>query len=494
VSSDPIAAARALLPWWIPWANVLIAVPAAAVIAGVSTWVTAAIATRPLKRARKAGALSSDEAARLNYPFTHSIWRNRVAMVVLIPAAAALFGDELAYVPCLGVVGMAAVVAIFVSGWVARRFRKDEKLNKPTRVQRLKAIGFLAIWFCRLPLVLAMLLLVGPAPDVRSWLVAGLAFVAFVSLWFGGMTWLMRVTRIVRPGSERLLAAVRTAAARCGTRVPAAFEIDLPIVNAFAFPTSGIIVATRSALAHLDDAELTAICTHEVAHLTEGAWMVVGRHAGDIALLMLGTNRLLADRVGLVPLLLLDIAVALPAAVLVKLVASHGERRADAIAHRAEPEPAVYLRALEKLHRENGIPLSLSKHAGARRGLLRRLFGTGGTHGSYADRAASLGAAPPADATPPSRSRAFTARLAGAVAGALGVAAMVVLSFAASMWSLDEPAAGRTLRLALGNSVTYDLGQLATEWESAGRGADAAALLAARDELARRSSGDGERR
>ena len=481
--SGPITAARALLPWWIPWANLFVAIPAAALIAGVSTWVTAAIAIAPLRRAEKAGALASEERVRLQYPYTRSVGRNRIAASILIPLSVALFGDDLAYVSRSGLIGLTAVVAIFVSGWVARRLRPFEVVPRPKGVQRWKALGFLAIWFCRLPLVLAMLLMTKTASDVQTWLVIASCFAAFVAFWFGGMTWLMRVTHVVRPGPPRLLTGARVAAERNSTPLPAVFEIDLPIANAFAFPTSHAIVATRGLLDLLDDAELASVCTHEAAHLTEGPWMVAGRHAGDIALIVLGLSPLVVDRTGLLTAVAGDFAVVVVAALLVKLVASHGERRADAIAHRAEPLPDVYLRALEKLHRVNGVPLALSKRGGMQRGVLRRLFGSGGSHGSFTERAVALGAAVPSDAKPPSRARTLSARLAGAGVGAIGTVGVVLLSFLTSTWSIEEEGGDRMVALALGGNVGYPLAQLAAEAIHAGRVDDAVKFLAARAEI-----------
>jgi Zn-dependent protease with chaperone function len=483
VSSDPIAAARALLPWWVPWGNLGAAVAAAALIAGISTWVTAAIATRPLRSAEKRGALDEDERARLGYPFRRAIWRHEVAALLFIPAATALLGDDLAYLPRSVVVVAAAVVTLVVSGWVARRFAPAEMRARATPARRRRALAFVAIWFCRLPLVLALLWLLGPELDAMRVILAALVAALYVSLWFGSVTWLMRVTRLAKPGSARLVAAARVAAERCAIRLPTLLEIDLPIANLFAFPTSHAIVATSGAVALLDDAELAAICTHEASHLSEGRRMVVGRHAGDAALLFLSTNRLLLDRFGLVPLLALDCAATFVALVVVKLVASHGERRADAIAHGAEPELEGYLRALEKLHRANGLPLALATQATARRGLLSRIFGRGGAHGSFADRAAALGETAPAGAAPPSRLRPLMARLAGAAVGTLGVLAVAMLAFVSFVGSRDPDSRLLEVSLALGNDVELDLHRLASQWIVAGRIDDGATLLAARAEL-----------
>jgi hypothetical protein len=225
------------------------------------------------------------------------------------------------------------------------------------------------------------------------------------------------------------------------------------------------------------------MCTHEVAHLTEGRWMGAGRHVGDVALLTLGMSQILAGAIGFWPTVALDVGAALVATSVAKLVAAHGERRADAIAHRTDPAPEVYLRALEKLHREGGIPLALSHHASGRRGLLHRLFDPGGSHGSFSDRAVALGAAAPAGVKPPSRARAVAARFAGTFSVAFGVALIVMLSFISSAWITDLPLPGPRVRLAFSSDVGHELAELAAEWKEEGRSDDALTLLAARAEI-----------
>jgi hypothetical protein len=258
---------------------------------------------------------------------------------------------------------------------------------------------------------------------------------------------------------------------------PAAFELDAPLATAFALPASRCVVVTTRTLEFLDERELASICTHEVAHLTEGRLAGAGRNAIDLLLLSIAFFRPIVLGIGLSPAAGLVLTAYVVALVVGRFTVARGEARADAIAHAAEGDGVVYLAALEKLHREAGHPLSMTKHAHGRRGFLRMVFGRGGVHGSFAERAAALGAEPPLDARPPSRWRGLVARLAGVGVLAATVATLIVVNLRNFGWPLHGDVGDPVTYLALGGDLSAGLVSYAPELAREGRRDEAVRAL-----------------
>ncbi|HET6163497.1 MAG TPA: M48 family metalloprotease [Planctomycetota bacterium] len=476
MTDSPVAAVRALLPWWAPWGNLLLCVPVGAVASTLAAWVAWVIATGPLRKALRAGALDPQERARLEHPYHRSVVPVRIGSGLLFGTTSLLFVNELSRVPAALLFVVVAAASWWAPSLVLRR-RRDPAKPRATWKQRARVVALLLFLYLRLPLTVAMCAAIGFELDATAWIAIAVGGLAFVVHWTLGIGFLLRALRIVRPASERLRAAVALAAERCKTRVPAAFELDAPLAAAFALPASRCVVVTTRTLEFLDERELASICTHEVAHLTEGRLAGVGRNAIDLLLLSIAFFRPIVLGIGLLPAAGLVLAAYVVALVVGRFTVARGEARADAIAHAAESDGVVYLAALEKLHHEAGHPLAMTKHVHGRRGFLRMVFGRGGVHGSFAERAAALGAEPPRDARPPSRWRGLVARLAGVGVLAATTATLLVVNFSNFGWPLHGDVGDPVTYLAFGGDLSAGLVSYAPELVRQGRRDDAVRAL-----------------
>jgi len=477
VTDSPVAAARALLPGWVPWGNLLLCVPVAAVASTLATWVASAIATGPLRKALRAGALDPQERARLEHPYFRSVVPVWIGSGLLFGTTSLLFGNEISRIPQAVVFGIVAMVSWATPSLVLRRRRRDPAKPSATWKQRARVVALLLLLYFRVPLTVAMCTAIGFELDATAWVAIVLGMLFFAAHWTVGIGFLLRALRIVRPASERLRAAVALAAERCRTRAPAAFELDAPLAAAFAMPASRCVVVTTRTLEFLDERELAALCTHEVAHLTEGRLAGLGRNSIDFLFLSIAFFRPIVLHAGLLPAVGIALVLYVLALLVVRFTAARGEARADAIAHATEGDGGVYLTALEKLHREAGHPLAMTKHAHGRRGFLRMVFGRGGVHGSFAERAAALGADPPRDARPPSRWRGLVARLAGVGVLAATAATLLGMSFGSFGWPLHGDVDDPMTYLAFGGDLSAGLVSYAPDLVREGRRDDAVRAL-----------------
>ncbi len=201
----------------------------------------------------------------------------------------------------------------------------------------------------------------------------------------GGMT-VLRITGMLRPAPERLRAIVAATARRVGVRTPPVEVLGVPMATALAVPLwGGRILVTDAAVAVLGDDELSAVCAHELSHLSEPLRVVVARLLfglrGVLVLVVMLlatslTDRLFEFETGLALCVVAEF-VLLGALVLYTRLHRRMEIRADEMAHQYEAGPGTYARALEKLHEVSLIPAALGARPGAYPDLHDRLIGAG---------------------------------------------------------------------------------------------------------------------
>jgi Zn-dependent protease with chaperone function len=260
-------------------------------------------------------------------------------------------------------------------------------------------------------LVLFALLACFPSTfDARALALLVVGAVALALFAWGGGLSVARAVGLARRRSARLAAVVERAAARVGTRPRAVYELSALFANALAFPLSKRLAFTDGALAALDDEELTAVCAHELAHLTEPPRLVLGRVAPLALVLALPLARLISSAEGLIAFEAAFVAAALVAGLGRRL--SRGlEGRADELARAHEGEPGAYARALAKIYEVNLVPPVLG--------------GKGATHPHLYDRLEAAGSPPGYERPPPPPSRLFArSALATLLLAALGCAAL----------------------------------------------------------------------
>jgi Zn-dependent protease with chaperone function len=162
-------------------------------------------------------------------------------------------------------------------------------------------------------------------------------------------------------GDNRLQGIVTAAAEGMNLQVPKTFLLDVPMANAMALPVTRELIFTSRLMEISSDDEVSSICTHELAHLTESKRVVFLRVIGSLVWFPILFIRPLLHAYG--PAGLLVLLVSLAARALFRMLSRRMERRADNMATEQQGDSGVYARALEKLYRDNQIPaVNASRH------------------------------------------------------------------------------------------------------------------------------------
>lgn len=169
---------------------------------------------------------------------------------------------------------------------------------------------------------------------------------------------LYSLSGMATPAGPRLRGIVAAASEKTGVAVRSTWELDRLYANALAWPTVGELGFTKRLLAVCPDDEVEAVCRHEIGHLTESRWAVLGRIAGAFIFVPWIFVRPVLNEGREWAFLLMFSATWL-------LWLARGrffrtlEHRADQAARPSDADGAVYARALERLHETNLIPAVL---------------------------------------------------------------------------------------------------------------------------------------
>ncbi len=260
------------------WAGLIAMVAAAYLAARVVTWLGLSVAFAGWTRCRDA---HWTERARLAWP------GRKVALLVpfLVPfpllmvfIAPPIFLFQWGRDQRFGeLLPRTAVISLFLAvgllGVLQARSTWERRVN-PARALTpgswsgalvLGALG-LAFWVW-LPYALLGRILIGRG-DLEAAVIGG-GLLLIVAYYLGGGIVLLRLSGMLRPAPDRLRAIVAATSQRMGVRPPSAEVLTLPQANAIAFPLRRRIAVTDAALSVLDDDELSAVCAHELAHLSE---------------------------------------------------------------------------------------------------------------------------------------------------------------------------------------------------------------------------------
>jgi Zn-dependent protease with chaperone function len=385
-------AARAVLPGYLPWTPLLVHAPVFFVLAFLVAWSAARLALVPIRRAR-AGHWT--ERARHAYPARIALG----LLLLLLPLLAGWWAKRLPG-PLFHLRGNALMLLIAGAAWLGAALA-GWRCERGLRGSGAGFAGYLrslvAAYAFFAPSLACVALLLVLMPSRAGW-PALLLFAAVASLlaaltWTGGFA-VAAWFGLAAPAGERVRAAVERAAALSGQAVPRSWEVPLSVPNALAHVTSQQLAFSPDLVDLLADDELTAVATHELAHLRESRGVVRARVTGVFVLLPLGAANPLIATWGPEPFLLMIAAIWATLAVLGRK-SREWEAEADHCSLRVS-DPAVYARALERLYEAALNPAVM--------------FGSGGSHPALYDRLTAAGAAPgyPRPA-PPARSRIFLA-------------------------------------------------------------------------------------
>jgi len=274
---------------------------------------------------------------------------------------------------------------------------------------RQVALGWLTqffVWFGFLALIAFM-------PNRFSLNAMVLAAVAIVL----GVVWIhdgaIRVARklgMLLPPPPRLQKIVDDTAARMGVEVRDVLLMRVSLAQAFAMPHSRRLLFTERLMDLLSDAEIAAVCTHELAHLTEAPSEYYKRYVVWMTFVPWVFVKPMAHTFGALGVLVLLLTTIL-APLVYRRVSHKLEVRADRIAHTNEPDAGTYARALARLYEDNLAPAVQARdHA---------------THPHLYDRLIAAGMPPDYPRPAAAKSMAWHGRL---FAGAIGlVAAFFIL-------------------------------------------------------------------
>lgn len=374
---DAVQQVRQWIPGWAAWLPLAYPVW----MAGL-TWVvarlTAAWMLGPVRR------LPADahwtERARLAFPArVMSVWA-ALLPVLLVVGLQRVYSGPFCPVPpnLLTALGCAAVLA---PGYLVG-LRAEEEITgvslPPLEVLRSAA----ALWLIALPNLLiafAAGLLMPDRPNLQAVVIFAAAIGLTIAALRGGGLWLGERLGLVRPAAPRPREIVEKLSASMGIPCRRVVEVSWARYNAFAFPFSGTVGFTEPAGKLLDDAELSALAAHELAHLAEGRGARAARWAMGFLFLPFVLLRPLG---GENPTQALIVVLALFYVLLwtAARFSRRMEERADAAAAGAEGDAGVYARALERLYQGNLFPAVTSRqNRGTHPHLYDRLLAAGVT-------------------------------------------------------------------------------------------------------------------
>lgn len=195
-------------------------------------------------------------------------------------------------------------------------------------------------------------------PAVTDWKMLAIIVIYLLlhfAIQWGLLLHYLRWVKFIIPAGERLQRLVAGSSTKMGVNPGLIWQMAGPHVAAFAFPTTRELIFSDRLLEICSDEEISAICCHELAHLSESKTVLAGRLLGSLALFPLIFLTPCTHYFGGAGLIIPYLAVFLISR-FSRSLSQRMEKRADQIAADKQFHEGVYARALEKLYRENQIP------------------------------------------------------------------------------------------------------------------------------------------
>jgi Zn-dependent protease with chaperone function len=197
--------------------------------------------------------------------------------------------------------------------------------------------------------------LMPPEVGWKMAVVAAAYLLVHFALQWGLILKYLRLVKFLVPADTRLLSIVNFTAAKMGVSVRATWQLEGVMALAFAFPITHELTFSRRLVEICSDDEISAICSHELAHLKEGKLVLIGRLVGSLSMFpliflipsiaALGVIGFFLPYLGMIALIKFS-----------KWLSQKMEKRADQMAVGEQSQDGVYAWTLEKIYRENKIP------------------------------------------------------------------------------------------------------------------------------------------
>jgi Zn-dependent protease with chaperone function len=313
------------------------------------------------------------EQARLLYPAS-SAARSNLFMVpaILTLAFSLLWPDAWRLWPLVGILSM-------VGAYGGTLFLDHEVFPRiPVRdLLRQAVIGWLTrflIWF----VFLSAAVLMPDNFDLSAWGITGTVVLLWVIWKRGGWFWWGQKLGFLTTASERLQKIANETSARMHVPFKQVFLMRSSMSQAYAAPGQGILVFTERLMERLSDNEISAICAHELAHLTEPKSVRFSRSIRTLYYFPWIFFTPLLYNFGMPAFMgLLAITIVVPR--IYGQISRKLESRADTMAKAYESDPGTYARALEKIYEDQLIPAVTRRKRATHPDLYDRLLAAGTT-------------------------------------------------------------------------------------------------------------------
>jgi Zn-dependent protease with chaperone function len=208
--------------------------------------------------------------------------------------------------------------------------------------------------------------------------IGGLVVVLWVIWSRGGLIWFGKKLRLFQSAPERLQKIAADTSVKMNVPFREVLLVRSPMAQAFALPGSRQVLFTERLLVLCSDDEIAAICSHELAHLTESR---TARYARSIRILAflpwVFFNPLIHDFGPIAFSGLLFITIGVP--YLSRSISRKLESRADQMAIANEGDAGTYARALTRLYEDGLVPAVMAKNRTTHPHLYDRILAAGVT-------------------------------------------------------------------------------------------------------------------
>jgi Zn-dependent protease with chaperone function len=189
----------------------------------------------------------------------------------------------------------------------------------------------------------------------KTLVIAGLAvFFRILMIWDLGLR-MAHYAKILKPAPERLQRVVSETSQRMGISFRKVWLLDSDVSYAAAMPTTRELIFSKRILELHPDNEISAICAHEFAHLTESRSTLFRRIVGSFVFYPWIFLNPITNAFGATGVLLMFMAMCFFLAMNRGLF-RRMEVRADKVANENQTEAGIYALALERVYGANQMP------------------------------------------------------------------------------------------------------------------------------------------
>ncbi|EEF62229.1 peptidase M48 Ste24p [Pedosphaera parvula Ellin514] len=299
---------------------------------------------------RRTGSAHWTERARLLWPARVSATSN----TLVIPAVLYLT-LKLCYPQAAGAWFLLVVAALL--GAILGTLSMNREIFAGYDSRRLLQ-HLAAFWVLHLGIWLFFLGGVALMPEEFGWVTLPIIIIilAFHFFWQYGLNLkFLRLVKLLKPATPRLVQIVQQTSSKMRVQVKEVWMLEGPMAQAYAFPTTNVLLFSNRLLELCDDAEVSSICAHELGHLTESKTTLAGRLLGSLAIFPWLLIKPAMNYLGFFGLVLIAVLMFVVLR-FSRSLSLRMEKRADQIAKENELDDGAYAQALEKVYRENLLP------------------------------------------------------------------------------------------------------------------------------------------